>query len=90
MTKSTMKGAVIASAVASLFATTPAQAKAQKGRIKAGDAVVKCSGVNECKGKGSCSGADNTCKAKNECKGKGWIEVGTKACADQGGKVVKT
>ena len=51
--------------------------------------VVKCAGINECKGHGACSGADNSCKSKNECKGKGWTETASaKECADKNGKVL--
>ena len=81
-------GAVMAVVVAGLFtaghviaadSTTPTTAK------------VKCSGSNECKGKGSCHSAENSCKGQNGCKGKGWMEVDSeKACIDQGGTVVKS
>ena len=52
-------------------------------------AKVKCSGVNDCKGKGECSGAGHGCAGHNDCKGKGWVTVDTaKACTDKGGTVV--
>ncbi len=90
MIREAMKGAVIASAVFSLFASGTALA-GEKGvsKEKEGAKVVKCAGVNECKGKGSCAGADNACKAQNSCKGRGWTEEkSAKICADKGGKVL--
>src|SRR5688572_32963747 len=68
-----VKGTMIASAVASLFAfgAYAADAKAPAKDTKAAAANVKCTGVNECKGKGACAGAGNACAGKNECKGKG-------------------
>ena len=50
MVKEMLKGAVIAAAVGSLFASGAAQAKEKEQ--KASSTVVKCAGVNECKGKG--------------------------------------
>src|SRR5437870_1973183 len=63
MLKNIVKGALVASAVAGLFAANTAHAKGDKEKAKA----VKCSGVNDCKGKGACAGADNACKGKNAC-----------------------
>jgi hypothetical protein len=89
MLKETMKGALIATAVAGLFAGSPALAKGKAKANKAAASVVQCAGINECKGKGACSGADNACKSKNECKGKGWVETkSAKECTDKGGTVV--
>ena len=88
MLKDTLKGAVIASAVASMFALSAhAQDKAPKKAEKAEKTM--CSGINSCKGEGSCAGADNSCAGKNECKGKGVMAVkNAKECTDKGGKVV--
>jgi uncharacterized membrane protein len=90
MIREAMKGAVIATAVFSLFASGAALAgEKAAAKTKEGAKVVKCAGVNECKGKGSCAGADNSCKAQNECKGKGWTEEkSAKACTEKGGKVL--
>ena len=87
-----VKGKMIASAVASMFALSayagaPAKAAPAKD-TKAAAADVKCTGTNECKGKGACAGAGNACAGKNECKGKG-IEKRTEAdCKAKGGTVV--
>jgi len=84
--KKTLKGAVIASAVASLFA---AGAYAQGTPAPAASKGVKCSGINSCKGTGSCAGAKNSCAGKNGCKGTGWNYTPTeKDCTAKGGKVV--
>jgi hypothetical protein len=86
MLKGTIKGALIAGAVAGLFASGAAVAKDAKPKEAA--KIVKCGGVNECKGKGACAGADNSCKSHNECKGKGWTETTEKDCKDKGGRVM--
>lgn len=51
-------------------------------------ADVKCTGVNECKGKGACGiPGGHSCAGQNECKGKGWIKATADDCAAQGGSV---
>jgi hypothetical protein len=81
----TMKGALVAGAVAGLFAAaTPAVVKAAGG-----DAKVHCMGINDCKGKGMCQSATTSCKGQNTCKGKGWVEATEKECTAKKGKVVK-
>jgi uncharacterized membrane protein len=82
--KKTMKGAIIASAVASMFAV--GAFAADKTAKAGGD--VKCSGVNDCKGKGACAGANNSCKGQNGCKGQGVTMMKTDDCTKKGGKVV--
>jgi uncharacterized membrane protein len=87
MVKEMLKGAVIAAAVGSLFASGAAQAKEKEK--KASSSVVKCAGINECKGHGSCASASNACKGQNGCKGQGTTEVKSeKDCTDKGGKIV--
>jgi len=87
--KNTLKGAVIASAVASLFAAGAFAQQADKPAPAGDKGAVKCSGANSCKGQGSCAGADHGCAGKNSCKGKGWTNTKTeKECTDKGGKVV--
>jgi len=83
----TTKGALIASAVASLFVMNAANAQDKGG--KETSKSVKCAGVNECKGKAACAGAKNSCAGENGCKGQGWIKVDSeKACKDKGGTIV--
>jgi uncharacterized membrane protein len=84
-----VKGTMIATAVASLFAFGAYAAdKAPAKDAKAAPADVKCSGVNECKGKSACGGAGNSCAGKNECKGKGVSKMSEADCKTKGGKVV--
>lgn len=64
-----LAGAIVATAVATLFISGKARAEEPKGDAKA--AKVHCEGVNECKGKGECKGTDHGCGGKNGCKGKG-------------------
>jgi uncharacterized membrane protein len=81
-----LKGALVAAAVASLFAAGSAIA-ADDGKTEA--KTVKCSGTNACKGHGACAGEGNACAGKNACKGHGWEKVSSaKDCTDKGGKVV--
>jgi hypothetical protein len=78
------KGALVAAAVAGLFA----QAIPLVASAKEGD-KVHCAGVNECKGKGGCKSAENECKGKNGCKGKGWMSMTEKDCKAKGGTLAK-
>jgi hypothetical protein len=80
-----IKNAVLASAVASLFVSGAAFAK-DKTDKKTGS-TVKCEGINECKGTGSCKSASNACKGQNGCKGQGFTETTKKDCTAKGGKV---
>ena len=78
----TIKGAMVAAAVAGLFtAAAPTIASAKAG------GKVSCTGVNDCKGKGGCKSASNDCKGKNGCKGKGWTKMSEKDCTTKGGTV---
>ncbi len=51
-------------------------------------AMVKCSGINSCKGKSACATASSACKGQNSCKGKGWIKATKSECSAKGGKVI--
>jgi uncharacterized membrane protein len=87
MKRGTLTGAVIAAAVASMFASGMAGAHPNHAKDKAKG--VKCAGVNGCKGKGECGGADNACRGMNECRGQAWVSVASrKECDARGGKVV--
>lgn len=85
-----LTGAVVASIVAGVFAANAYAADGKKTtKTKTASMKVKCSNVNECKGKGECAGEGHSCAGHNECKGKGWITVDSaKACTDKGGTVV--
>jgi uncharacterized membrane protein len=94
--KSNLTGAMIASAVATLFsagcATSSTQAAAMDGHDKQGAAMsggVMCKGINSCKGSGSCKGDSNSCGSQNSCKGQGLTSVDSaKTCSDKGGTVL--
>ena len=78
-------GLAMATAAAALFAmgvTAPVHA--------AEDGMVKCSGVNSCKGTSECKTAKSDCKGHNSCKGQGWVSKKTaEECTKAGGTVVK-
>jgi hypothetical protein len=79
----TIKGAMIATAVAGLF-TTGAMGIST---AKAGGEIV-CDGINACKGTGSCAGNGHACGGKNGCKGQGHTKTSKEECLAKGGKVV--
>lgn len=83
------KGITLATAVASMVLAGTVTSMAQD-KDKAKTDVIKCAGLNDCKGKGACKAAGmNDCKGKNACKGKGFVETKTtKECDDKGGKVL--
>lgn len=83
--KKQVVGAVLATAVAALFLAGNAMAEET---APAKDAkTVKCTGVNECKGKSACSSDKNSCGGKNGCKGQGWINTTEADCTTKGGTV---
>lgn len=74
----TLKGFILATAAAGLFAGT--------GRVTADEMAagkeagkIHCEGVNSCKGKGDCKG-ENGCKGKNSCKGQGFLDMTQEEC----------
>jgi len=75
MTTRKSSGALLASAAAVLFASTPAL------DAVAADAKIKCDGGNSCKGKSECSTATNACAGQNSCKGKGYVMLTKTECA---------
>ena len=80
-----IKGVMIATAVASLFAANVALADHHEEGKK--EAKVHCYGVNGCKGKGACGTKDHDCAGKNACKGKGWVSLSEADCTAKGGEV---
>lgn len=89
----------MASAVAALLLATACEtANNGDGGSSAGadntgtgdSALVRCEGINECKGQGLCASADgqNSCEGQNSCKGLGWINVTEEECDDKGGKIL--
>ncbi|HET6344786.1 MAG TPA: hypothetical protein VFH51_07625 [Myxococcota bacterium] len=87
MLKDTVKGAVIASAVASMFGAVALQPQAARA---ADEGKVKCEAGNACNGKSACHTAKNSCAGQNKCKGQGWVWAKDAAeCKKLGGKVTK-
>lgn len=80
-----VKGAVVATAVAGLFLAKGVLAQGSGAGGKAEAKIVRCEGVNACKGQGACGGATHDCAGKNACKGKGWVEVSADECKAKGG-----
>jgi uncharacterized membrane protein len=73
------RSALIAAAAAGIFvsgAATHAVADQHEGAE-----MVKCQGVNACKGQSDCKTAHSACNGHNECKGKGWVEMTADECA---------
>ncbi|MCM5678940.1 hypothetical protein M8A51_05280 [Schlegelella sp. S2-27] len=77
-------GLAVATAAAAMFSmglTTTA--------VQADGGMVKCSGVNSCKGTSECKTAKSECKGHNSCKGQGWVsKKSAEECTKAGGKVV--
>lgn len=95
-TNSTVKGAAVALAVASLVgcttATTSTSSQASATAASAGSAgttdLAHCYGANICKGHNDCKTASNACAGQGACKGQGgFVTAPVKACGDIGGEV---
>ena len=83
MSKTRLAGAVLATAVAVLFAGRIANAAGDSS----GAPQIKCQGGNSCKGQSACKSASSSCQGQNSCKGKGWVMTASiKECQADGGK----
>jgi len=82
----TMTTSALVLAAATLFSAGLASADDKPAQT---EAMVKCSGVNACKGQGGCKTAANSCKGQNGCKGQGFIQMPAKDCSAKGGKETK-
>lgn len=86
MTRLKLTGAMLATAVALVFAGNNVYA-ADSSDSSAAASQVKCVGGNACKGQSLCQSADSSCKGANACKGKGYVMTPTaKECVAAGGK----
>ncbi len=86
MRKATLSGAVLATAVALMFAGTVARAAEQPSSPQ-----IKCMGGNSCKGQSACKTASSSCQGQNACKGKGFVMTSSiKECKAAGGKPEKS
>jgi uncharacterized membrane protein len=86
MKKTTIAGAMIATAVALAFTGSAVNAADTSTQL----AQLKCLGANACKGQSACKTATNDCQGKNSCKGKGYVvTTDAKTCEAKGGHVGK-
>lgn len=86
MNTSLKTGLSIAATAAALFASAGFATVAHA----ADDGMVKCSGINSCKGTSDCKTAKSECKGHNSCKGQGWTSKASAAeCTKAGGTVLK-
>ena len=86
MKKTTIAGAMLATAVALAFTGSVVNAADSSTQ----PAQLKCLGANACKGQSACKTATNDCQGKNSCKGKGYVvTTDAKSCQDKGGHVGK-
>jgi len=86
MKKSTIAGAMLATAVALAFTGSAVNAADSSTQ----PAQLKCLGANSCKGQSACKTATNDCQGKNSCKGKGYVvTTDAKTCEAKGGHVGK-
>ena len=70
-----LTGAALACAAAGIFVA------AGIGNIFADKGMVRCEGVNACKGKSDCKSAKNACTpGQNACKGQGYVVMSEKDC----------
>lgn len=74
----------LAGIAGSMFASAPVLASSSGG-----EAMVKCFGVNKCKGHNDCKTATNACKGHASCKGQGFIKMSEHACEEIGGSANK-
>ncbi len=77
-------GTTLAISAAAAFVLAPVTSA-----IAASHNMMKCYGVNACKGQSACKTAKSSCKGQNACKGKGFEMMTKKACMEKGGKVMK-
>ena len=78
---------IAASAVAGLMALGTAGISTQAQTAGNGD-VVRCYGINKCKGTGDCGGKGHSCAGENSCKGHGYLKMKKETCLKiQGGRL---
>jgi len=86
MSKTKLTGAMLATAVALIFAGNVVYA-ADSPDSTAASSQVKCVGGNACKGQSACQSAQSSCQGQNACKGKGYVmKPSAKECIAAGGK----
>ncbi|MEE9383154.1 MAG: DUF2282 domain-containing protein [Nannocystaceae bacterium] len=81
-------GSALAFSAAALFLGGCSKNQADTQAPTSSAEMVKCIGINDCKGQGLCDTATHDCAGKNECKGKGWVKVARGECEAIAGSVV--
>lgn len=81
-----VKGALVATAVAGMFAFTACGGSTDNNTNSNTNANTnsdtksfKCEGGNTCEGNGACNGEGHDCAGKNKCKGQGWVNTADEA-----------
>lgn len=81
MNKKKITGTVLAIAAATAFTATPAMAKCHHHHHHHHHvSMVKCLGVNGCRGMSSCQTANNACKGQNSCNHRGFVTLPRTKC----------
>lgn len=80
MKKNTLKGALVASAVAGMFVVVGCGAPTTNTNTST--KTFKCEGGNSCKGQSECKTATHDCAGKGDCKGTGWVMTKDQAECD--------
>ena len=86
-TSSLRKGALIASAVATLIASSACGGDEDENSGTSTQ-QIRCLGANECAGMSECAGGPGggECAGMNECMGQGWVYADdAEECAELGG-----
>lgn len=77
-----MNKTLLAAAVVGLLSSQSFASGNMNSSKSDSSAMVKCEGVNACKGHADCGGKDNVCKGHNACKGKGFKMLSKKDCTE--------
>lgn len=85
MKLSKTSGAAIAVAAAAFVLSGPLTTTVAHADLT----LVKCAGINSCKGQSACKTGNSQCKGQNSCKGQGFLEKTKAACHYLGGKIIQ-
>lgn len=59
---------------------------AMMDEASSGPDIIKCMGINQCKGQSSCKTSRSACKGLNNCRQSGWIATTEQDCREKNGK----
>ena len=77
-----------AAALAALAIASVAPVHADE-KTGAQEELVRCYGINSCKGNSLCATAKNDCKGLNNCKGQGVVVKTKSGCLKEGGTLTE-